>query len=136
MKKILVILGICLITLFTFTTNSEAAWEKGGEAPDIGPILYDTDSIVPGKEAGSVNFEQAIRRQDGVPGLMIQSHTIDAKRMYSTIYWVKLTDAKGNIVASQAVAAPLPIMGMTPAYRNVINKVLQIYESKYKGGLG
>ena len=136
MKKFLVIMGICLVTLFSFTSNSEAGWEMGGEAPDVGPILYDTDSIVPGKEVGSVNFDQAIKRQDGVPGLMIQSYTIDAKRMYSTMYWMKLTDAKGTVVVSQAVAAPLPIMGMKPAYRNVSNKVLQFYESKYKGGLG
>ncbi len=136
MKKFLVIMGICLVTLFSFTSNSEAAWEIGGEDPDMGKIMYDTDSIVPGKELGSINYEQAVRRQDGVAGLMVQSYTIDAKRMYATVYWVKLTDANGNVVASEAVAYPLPIMGMKPALRNVVNKVIQFYESKYKGGLG
>ena len=136
MKKFLVIMGICLVTLFSFTSNSEAAWEIGGEDPDMGRVLYDTDSIVPGKELGSVNYEQAVRRQDGVAGLMVQSYTIDAKRMYATMYWMKLTDANGNVVVSEPVAAPIPIQGMKPALRNVVDKVLQIYESKYKGGRG
>ena len=91
---------------------------------------------MPGKELGSVNYEQAVRRQDGVAGLMVQSYTIDAKRMYATMYWMKLTDANGNVVVSEPVAAPIPIQGMKPALRNVVNKVLQIYESKYKGGRG
>ena len=68
MKKLLVVLGICFISLFSFMGISEAAWELSGNDPDLGPFWYDPSSVIAGKQPGSVCYKQMVKRPDGKGG--------------------------------------------------------------------
>lgn len=130
MKKLLVVLGICFISLFSFMGISEAAWELSGNDPDLGPFWYDPSSVIAGKQPGSVCYKQMVKRPDGKGGHMIHHIMIDQSRMYAVIYWGEMTDGSGQVVVSQEQRVPLVIADLKPAWQGVISKVLQIYDRR------
>ena len=130
MKKILIVLGFCLISFFSFMGISEAAWELSGTDQKLGPMWYDSGSIMTGKDPGTVCFKLRVNRPDKKAGHMINHILIDKSRMYAIIYWGEMTDGSGQVVVSQEQRIPLLIADLTPAWKDVIVKVLQIYDSR------
>lgn len=130
MKKLLVLLAICFISLFSFIGISEASWELSGTDPKLGPMWYDPSSIITGKDPGTVSYKLMINRPDGKGGHMINHIMIDKSRMYAIIYWGEMTDGSGQVVVSQEQRIPLLIADLTPAWKDVIVKVLRIYDSR------
>lgn len=129
MRRLLVVLAICFMSLFSFMGISEAAWELSGIDPELGPFWYDTSSIITGKEPGTVCFKLKVNRPDGKGGHMIEHIMIDQSRMYAVIFWGEMTNADGKVVVSTEQRTPLLIAGLTPAWKNVIATVLYIYDN-------
>lgn len=130
MKKILVVLGICFISLFSIMGIGEAAWEVAGNDPQLGPFWYDPSSVMAGKEPGTICYKQMVKRPDGKGGHMIHHIMIDRSRMYAVIYWGEMTDGSGQVVVSQEQRIPMLIAELKPAWKSVISKVYQIYDSR------
>ena len=129
MKRLLVVLAICFMSLSSFMGISEAAWELSGTDPELGPFWYDSSSIITGKDPGTVCFKLKVNRPDGKGGHMIEHIMIDQSRMYAVIFWGEMTNADGKVVVSTEQRTPLLIAGLTPAWKNVIATVLHIYDN-------
>lgn len=129
MKKLLVVLAICFMSVFSFIGVSEASWVQCGNDPKLGPFWYESSSIITGKDPGTVCFKHMVNRPDGKGGHMINHIMIDKSRMYAVIYWGEMTDGSGKVVVSQEQRIPLMIDGLTPTWKNMIGTVLGIYDN-------